>query len=196
MKKALGLVGLLALSSGAKAQDTADTDYMDLSESEVQSEILRRAQRFRYEDIKRLEGNEDFDGVIIASSTCPKEYVRKEYRNRNEIVFLRLMDYFDGTKSLNGDSLVFGYFDICGKSGATDLGFVGLSFGMYLDGRRIDTLRGYLGTDDEIKSAKRDMTYWIEYNLMNKTVPGEENMVLLFNSLPKWKEVPRSKLME
>ena len=47
MKKALGLVGLLALSSGVKAQDT---DYMNLSESEVQSEILRRAQRFRYED--------------------------------------------------------------------------------------------------------------------------------------------------
>ena len=194
MKKALGLVGLLALSSGAKAQDTADTDYMDLSESEVQSEILRRAQRFRYEDIKRLEGNEDFDGVIIASSTC---HHNTDGRNRrNEIVFLRLMDYFDGAKSLNGDSLVFGYFDICGRSGATDLGLIGLSFGMYLDGRRIDTLRGFPKSDDGIKSLKRDMTYWIEYNLMNKTVPGEENMVLLFNGTPKTTEVPRSRLME
>jgi len=190
----LGLVGALGFSPIVKAQDTADTDYMNLSEAEVQSEILRRAQRFRYEDIKKLEGNEDFDGVIIASSTCPKVIDGGE--RRNEIVFLRLMDYFDGTKSINGDPLVFGYFDICGRSGYDLLGFDGLSFGMYLDGKRIDTLRGYPKNDDGIKSAKRDMTYWIEYNLMNKTEPGEENMVLLFNSLPKWKEVPRSKLME
>src|SRR3989344_4013579 len=194
MKKALGLVGLLALSSGVKAQDTADTDYMNLSEAEVQSEILKRAQRFRYEDIKRLEGNEDFDGVIIASSTCPKVIDGGE--RRNEIVFLRLMDYFDGTKSIDGDSLVFGYFDICGKSGATDLGLIGLSFGMYLDGKRIDTLRGFPGTDDGIKPLKKNMTYWIEYNLMNKTEPGEENMVLLFNGTPKTTEVPRYKLVE
>ena len=161
MKKALGLVGLLALSSGAKAQDTADTDYMDLSESEVQSEILRRAQRFRYEDIKRLEGNEDFDGVIIASSTCPKVIDGGE--RRNEIVFLRLMDYFNGTKSINGDSLVFGYFDICGRSGATDLGLIGLSFGMYLDGKRIDTLRGAPDLDEAIKE-------WYDF-LSSKWIP-------------------------
>jgi len=196
MKKALGLVGLLALSSGAKAQDTADTDYMDLSESEVQSEILRRAQRFRYEDIKRLEGNEDFDGVIIASSTCPKEYVKGEDRRRNEIVFLRLMDYFNGTRSVNGDPLVFGYFDICGRSGATELGFNGSSFGMYLDGRRIDTLKGFPGTDEGIRPLKKNMTYWIEYNLINKTEPGEEEIALLYNGTMKWTEVPRSKLME
>ena len=194
MKKALGLVGLLALSSGAKAQDTADTDYMNLSESEVQSEILRRAQRFRYEDIKRLEGNEDFDGVIIASSTCPKVIDGGE--RRNEIVFLRLMDYFNGTKSINGDSLVFGYFDICGRSGATDLGLIGLSFGMYLDGKRIDTLRGFPGTDEGIKPLKKNMTYWIEYNLMNKTVPGEEEIALLYNGTMRWTEVPRSVLRE
>ena len=168
MKKALGLVGLLALSSGVKAQDTADTDYMNLSESEVQSEILRRAQRFRYEDIKRLEGNEDFDGVIIASSTCPKEYVRKEYRKRNEIVFLRLMDYFDGAKSINGDSLVFGYFDICGRSGATDLGLIGLSFGMYLDGKRIDTLQGFPDSDESIIEWYDFLSSkWIPTNLIS-----------------------------
>ena len=161
MKKALGLVGLLALSSGAKAQDTADTDYMDLSESEVQSEILRRAQRFRYEDIKRLEGNEDFDGVIIASSTC---HHNTDGRNRrDEIVFLRLMDYFDGAKSINGDSLVFGYFDICGKSGFELLNFNGPSFGMYLDGRRIDTLRGFPITDEAIKE-------WYDF-LSSKWIP-------------------------
>ena len=190
----LGLVSVLGFSPNASAQDTEDTDYMNLSEAEVQSEILKRAQRFRYEDIKRLEGNEDFDGVIIASSTCPKVIDGGE--RRNEIVFLRLMDYFDGTKSIDGDSLVFGYFDICGKSGATDLGLIGLSFGMYLDGRRIDTLRGSPGTDDGIKSLKRDMTYWIEYNLMNKTEPGEEEIALLYNGTMRWTEVPRSVLRE
>ncbi|TSD02550.1 MAG: hypothetical protein Athens071416_649, partial [Parcubacteria group bacterium Athens0714_16] len=115
MKKALGLVGLLALSSGVNAQDTAteDTSYLNLSEAEVQAEILRRAQRFRYEDFKRLEGNEDFDGVVIASSTC---HHNTDGRNRREeIVFLRLMDKYNGAKSFNGDPLVFGYFDICGR---------------------------------------------------------------------------------
>jgi len=170
----LGLMGALGFSPKVSAQDTAvipvsvseNEKYLDLTEAEVQAEILRRAQRFRYEDIKRLEGNEDFDGVIIASSTC---HHNTDGRNRrDEIVFLRLMDYFDGAKSLNGDPLVFGYFDQCGRSGGELIGFDGLSFGMYLDGKRIDTLQGFPDSDESIIEWYDFLSSkWIPTNLIS-----------------------------
>lgn len=168
MKKTLGLVGLLALGSmEANAQDSAieqDTRYLNLSEAEVQAEVLKRAQKFRYEDFKRLEGNEDFDGVIIASSTC--HHLTDGRNRRNEIIFLRLMDRFNGAKSFNGDPLVFGYFDICGRSGYDLLGFDGLSFGMYLDGKQVDILHGYAYSDNLINKWYDFLsTGWIPTNL-------------------------------
>ncbi len=87
-----GLVSILGTQE-VQAQDTGKP-YTELSAAEVQAKVLKRAQRFRYEDFKRLEGKKDFDGVVLASSTCATE--KFELFTHDEIIFLQLMEKYEG----------------------------------------------------------------------------------------------------
>lgn len=189
---ATGLVSTLGFADvhTARAADlTMDTRYTNLTHGETLQSLAKKSEKVTYqsfdEKIKRYDGAV----LMLATSTCPT--AEAELLNRNqEIVHTQLIDKY-ADSNVNGLPIKFTWFDICGRSGATDLGIKGLETQMYLDGKLID--RAYGGPLDEetIKSRVKNMTYWINYNLLGITEPGAENIDLFYKGGKQLMEFPR-----
>ena len=189
----LGLMGLVTAQE-VQATEPNDTGYENLTHGETLQALTKKVEEVTYqsfgEEIKQYDGA----AIMLATNTCPS--AEGEPINRNqEIIHLQLMDKYANAK-VNALPIKFTWFDTCGRSGADLLGIPGLETHMYLDGKLIDVrLGGPIGADG-IEPAVKNMTYWINYNLLGITEPGEENIVLLYQGGLKWKEYPRSVLKQ
>lgn len=192
MKNVLGLIGLLALSSSANAQDfttipVQEPDYTQLSYGEAIQQLHHKVIKVTYEsfesDIKQYWGAV----ILFTTTTCP--HSDAEHLNRN-IAYLQLINEFSQS-IVNGLPLKFAWFDICGRSGATQLGINGLETSMYLDGDEIDKIKGESSIEDTITNSFLAKKTWIESNLLG--IPymenGEEKKVI-YNGTKKASTIP------
>ena len=197
MKKALGLVGLLALSSGVKAQDTS---YQEMSRPAITQQLKKRAIVLDQNNFQREVLDYDGAVMILFDSTCPATADAEALNKNMDIVYLGLIDRFDNER-VNGLDLKFAYFDGCGTY-ANPNGFfkrIGVNTTethMYLDRRKIDVLRGGPRHDLGVLHFVNDMSLWIEYTLLGIRQPEDQNkdVVALFKGDAILEAYPRSEI--
>ena len=170
MKKVLGLVGLLALSSNANAQDTG---YSEMSRPAITQQLKKRAVVLDQNNFQREVLDYDGAVMVLFDSTCPATQTDDNLTKNMDLVYLGLMDRSDSAR-VNGLDLKFAYFDGCGTYAQLPRGFFsqigvkGLETHMYLDGRKIDSRIGGPLDISKIDGNIKAMSAWIETQLMDQ----------------------------
>ncbi|MDP3728007.1 MAG: hypothetical protein Q8R18_00995 [bacterium] len=190
-----GLVGILGAQE-VQAADAKDTGYATMSLGELTERVQEKTVVLNDFNFKKEVTDYDGAALVLFYSSCPQTENADTINKNMDIVYLQLVDTFDDTK-VNGLPLKFTSFDGCKYRGNNSKTILGLNVRdtethMYLDGREIDRRRGGPIGVDGINPAIKNMTYWINYDLLRITEPGEENIVLLYQGGMEWNEFPRS----
>ena len=192
-----GLVSILGAQE-VYAADGKDTGYAELSRPELNKRVQKRSTVLTENNFKKEIFDYDGAAIILFDSTCNNTENADTIDRNMEIVYLGLIDKFEDAQ-VNQLPLKFAYMDGCKFKWNNAQTYIGLDVTttethMYLDGKLIDRKIGGPISEEGVKPLTKDMTYWINYDLLAITEPGEENIVLLYQGNMKWKEYPRSVL--
>ena len=197
MKKVLGLVGLLALSSNANAQDTG---YSEMSRPAITQQLKKRAVVLDQNNFQREVLDYDGAVMVLFDSTSPATANAEILNNNMDIVYLGLMDRFDSAR-VNRLDLKFAYFDGCNFYERPNglfalLGVNDLETHMYLDGRKIDVMRGGPTNERGIQAFNINMPLWIEYTLLGIKQPEDQDkdVIALYKGTASLQAYPRSEI--
>ncbi len=192
----LGLFGVLSATSYG-----ADTEYTEMSRPAI-TQVLRKESAVLDERNFQKEVL-DYDGAVIVQfdSTCNKTQSADDIDKNQDIVYLELIDKFEDAK-VNNLPLKFAYFDGCGTYAQLPNGFfaeIGVTTTethMYLDGRKIDTMKGGPISEKGIKAFDTNMSLWIEYTLLGIKQPedNDKDVIALYRGTLDLESYPRSEL--
>src|SRR3989338_1782763 len=191
----LGLMGML--SSEVYAEDI---EYASMSLGELTKYLQEKTVVLNDFNFKKEITDYDGAAIVLVYSTCPQTDNAANINTNMNKVYLQLVDTFQSAR-VNSLPLKFTSFDGCKYKGNNGKVIIGLNVRdtethMYLDGQEVDRrVGGPIGADG-IEPAIKNMAYWINYDLLGITEPGEENIVLLYQGGQKWNEYPRSVLKQ
>ena len=164
-----GLISVLGLSvpQFANAQDTG---YAEMSRPAITQVLKKKATNLT--DLNFQREVVDYDGAVMVlfDSTCNRTQEADNIDKNMDIVYLGLIDQFSSAR-VNNLPLKFTYFDGCNfyerPNGLfAQLGITTTETHMYLDGRKIDVLRGGPIHDYSISEWTQFLSeQWIPTNL-------------------------------
>ena len=199
-----GLISVLGLSVAqfANAQSVADTEYAEMSRPAI-TQVLKKKTAV-LTDLNFQREVVDYDGAVIVlfDSTCNRTQEADNIDKNMDIVYLGLIDQFSSAR-VNNLPLKFTYFDGCNfyerPNGLfAQLGITTTETHMYLDGRKIDVMRGGPISEKGVRAFDTNMSLWIEYTLLGIRQPEDRDrdIVALYKETMDLEVYPSSEIQK